>query len=85
VASYTASTTTRDAAVLAAQAWGATTISDAGYCDPYCIAGQKADRCAIWCYGISNAAGRVRELAIPSCSLSVCPSALGPTWPTVVP
>ena len=81
-ASYpTPKSTTRPAAVLAAQAWGASAPFDATFCDPFCVAGEKPGKCAIWCYQDSNAAGHVLESSAPSCSSFGCPTVVSPTWP----
>jgi hypothetical protein len=83
--SYTPSTTTRDAAVLAAKAFGDPAPTDTNLCGPFCVQGQASGACAIWCFGGSPSQGLVGTTGAP-CSALTCPTTLtGLPWPTVVP
>jgi hypothetical protein len=88
-ATYPPGTTTRDAAVLAAKAFGDPAPTDTALCGSSpCIQGQKSGACAIWCYG-PNTPGSLAGLvgtSVGFCSVAACPNTLtGIAWPTVVP
>jgi hypothetical protein len=87
-ASYpTPASTTRDAAVLAAKAWGASAPFDATFCLGTCVAGLKGASCAVWCWGdpaTSPLSGRVGTDTSSGlgCSALACPNlTTSPTWP----
>jgi hypothetical protein len=71
--------TTRGAAFAAADAWAAGTTYDGTVCDPYCIARRTASQCAVWCYGDSPLAGRVKLTGSLVCR-DACPYADYATW-----
>jgi hypothetical protein len=83
--SYTPNSTTRDAAVLAAKAFGDPAPTDTNVCGPNCVQGQASGACAIWCFGGSPFPGLASIGAAP-CTALTCPTPLtGLLWPTVVP
>lgn len=77
---YAPGQTTEAAARAAADAWSAGTTHVGVFCDPYCVARQTGSRCAVWCFGISNVAGRVGLNGSSNVCSAACPGLSSPTW-----
>ncbi len=77
---YAPAQTTQAAALAAADAWNPGTTYVGTVCDPYCVARQTASQCAVWCFGISNVAGRVGLNGISNVCSAACPGLSSPTW-----
>jgi len=76
---YSPAQTTLAAATAAAKAWNDGPVTSSSTCgDPYCVARQTSTQCAVWCYGISNFAGRVGLNTTNA--ICICPTGMSPNW-----